>query len=355
MDTKPVRRIVPGRSLTQGSLDVRRYKPRCMDVATALPWLRVLTLVICLSLAAYSDYSSLMVRDRHWLVFSIPVSALLVADLALMETTFSNYFMVLSLIAAASLSIFSPPNYRNYSSWNNHEKLLAILLVTGLLGLFVGAYQNIEVDFLNLILGDEDEHKTLWWTLLSAILVILILLSSWHVGVIQGGADVKALILLTVLMPSWKFLPPPLVYESAPTSGLPPTFVIFLWASAAFIIAPPILMIQNAINGKIESLSDMKMAWHATKKPLRDIGEKPVWILTEILRSVDGSDTTISNRILPSRNSSSPGELSARIAELEEHGVEYAWVASKHPFIAYLFVAIIPLVLFGDPLAIILN
>ena len=325
-----------------------------MDVAAMLPWLRVLTMVICLSLAAHSDYSFLMVKDRHWLIFSIPVISLLFAELVIMGTNASNYWMVITLLAVSSISIFRLPDFRNAYSWNSQERLLATLFLIGLLGLLFGAYQNIEVDFVSLVLGEENEHRTLWWTLLSAIIIILTLLFSWKVGVIQGGADVKALILLTLLMPSWRFLPEPLFFDSA-SSSLPPTFVIFLWASAAFILAPPILILQNALSGNIESFSDLKMAWHATKRPLAEIAEKPVWLLTEVSRTAEGEGPVISNRILPARNAPSSEELLAKIASLQEQGLQYAWVASKHPFIAYLFLASFPLILFGDPLPFLLD
>ncbi len=325
-----------------------------MDAAAVLPWLRVLTLVICLSLAAYSDFSSLTVKDRHWLIFSIPVVSLLYAELAIMGTSASNYWMIISLLAIASLSIFRVPDLRNTHSWGSREKMLVILLVIGLVGLLFGAFKNADVDFVSLVLGDEDKHKTLWWTLFSAIIIIITLLLSWKVGVIQGGADVKALVLLTLLMPSWRFLPEPLIIEPA-SSSLPPTFVIFLWASAAFILAPPILIFQNALAGNIESISDLKMAWHATKRPLAEIAEKPVWLLTEVSKSSEEEAPIISNRILPGRNAPSPEELSAKIIDLQEQGLQHAWVASKHPFIAYLFLAIFPLILFGDPIAFLLD
>ena len=91
------------------------------------------------------------------------------------------------------------------------------------------------------------------------------------------NAPTTAVILLTVLMPSWAFLPEPPLAPADTLFKLPPSMVMFLWASAVFLLAPPILILQNAMRGNIESRADLKMAWHATKRPIEDIGGKPVF------------------------------------------------------------------------------
>ena len=103
-------------------------------------------------------------------------------------------------------------------------------------------------------------------------------------------ADVKALILVTLVFPSWSFVPDqmyPLVED--PLFRMPPSMVLFIWAAAAILVAPPIIFIQNAARGNISSLSDLKMAWHATKRRISDIKETSdstsyqSWILTEAI------------------------------------------------------------------------
>ncbi len=94
------------------------------------------------------------------------------------------------------------------------------------------------------------------------------------------------------------------------------------------------------------------MAWHATKRPIEDIGGRPVWLLTEVIPSDDDADSRIVNRFLPGAITPTVEELAERLAELQSHGVESAWIATKHPFIVYLFFAIAPLLLIGDPMGI---
>ena len=60
--------------------------------------------------------------------------------------------------------------------------------------------------------------------------------------------------------------------------------------------------------------------------------------------------TTV-NRILPSRRSSNPQDEDKQFELLEELGLDSVWITSKHPFLVYLFLAILPMLLLGDPLS----
>ena len=310
-------------------------------------------MVCCLGIAARSDYDSLAVRDRHWLAWSGPVTMLLVCELVIIETAASNFYMVAALLSVSSLAVFDAPDPRGIPKWDQSQIALAVLYLIGIVGLFGGTVQHANPDFVLLVLGEESPETMLWWSMLGASLTVLGYLSAWRFGLIQGGADAKALILLTVLMPSWAFLPEPILAPEDTLFKLPPSMVMFLWASAVFLLAPPILIFQNAMRGNIESRADLKMAWHATKRPVEEIGERPVWLLTEVIPGDDEAGLRIVNRFLPDSTTPTVEELAQRLEELKSHGVESAWIATKHPFIVYLFFAIAPLLLFGDPMGIV--
>ena len=323
-----------------------------MDASSLLAWLRVFVLVCCLSIAARSDYATLSVRDRHWLNWSVPVTVLLVAEMMFLKTAASNFYMVAALLAISSTALFDPPNPKEAGRWGPTETSLALVYLVGIVGLLVGVFQNADTDFVQLVLGNESPDTTLWWSMIAAFLTVLVYLSAWRFGLIQGGADAKALILLTLLMPSWTFLPEPFYVSEEALFKLPPSIVMFLWASAAFLLAPPVLLFQNVMSGNIASWTDLKMAWHATKRPTSEIGERPVWLLTEIIKDDESEKPLVIHRFLPSSNTPSVEELAPRLAELESHGIESVWIATKHPFIVYLFLAIAPLMLIGDPMGI---
>ena len=155
-------------------------------------------------------------------------------------------------------------------------------------------------------------------------------------------ADVKALILVTLFFPSWAFIPEQMYFSGENTFRIPPSMALFLWAGASFIIAAPIIFLSNVARGDVSTAPDFKMAWHATKKPVSRIKAGPSWILTEVAGTED--EPRVVNRILPS-NPSSSGSLQEELERLESMGVEEAWVATKHPFLVYLFFALFPLLL----------
>ncbi|MEC7704203.1 MAG: hypothetical protein VX906_03060, partial [Candidatus Thermoplasmatota archaeon] len=52
----------------------------------------------------------------------------------------------------------------------------------------------------------------------------------------------------------------------------------------------------------------------------------------------------------PVRGSRAETELERVLDELECEGIMCAWVTAKHPFLVFVFPAIIPLIVLGDPI-----
>jgi len=321
-----------------------------------LSTLRISLLVLCMFAAARSDLQTLSVKDEHWIRWAIPASLVLLVDIASSDAGFENVCMAFALFAIFSFCFSPIPDPRNVGDWGSQEATLSIFYLLGAIGLAGGAISYSETDFIDLVLGDESTNTTLWWSMVGALLTATMLHLSWRLGLIPGGADVKALILVTIFFPSWAFVPEqiyPLAEE--PIFRMPPSVVMFVWAAAAFLIAPPVIFVNNASRGNITSISDLKMAWHATKKKTSDVrqfsemDENPSWILTEVIQK-NGVNAAV-NRILPSSKSTIGTEREADLELLEEMGVDSVWIASKHPFLVYLFLAILPMLLLGDPLA----
>ena len=317
---------------------------------------RISLLVLCMSSAARSDFQTLHVRDLHWIRWVIPATMILILEIASKNAGMSNICMTAALLAVFSFCFYTPPNPSKIREWRWMDALLASICILGIGGIIGGAITYSQTNFIDLVLGEEDPNTTLWWSMVGAAVTSTIFYLSWRIGLIQGGADVKALILVTIFFPSWAFVPEqafPLVDD--PIFRMPPSMVLFIWAAAAFLVAPPVIFAQNATKGNIESFSDLKMAWHATKREITELKEmsrmtdNANWILTDFIQK-DGKMTVV-NRILPSRNSTLFTDNSQHLETLEELGTESVWIASKHPFIVYLFLAIFPMLLLGDPLS----
>tara|TARA_B100000459_G_scaffold140275_1_gene99102 strand:+ start:617 stop:1621 length:1005 start_codon:yes stop_codon:yes gene_type:complete len=321
-----------------------------------LSTLRISILTIFMAVAARSDFDTLSVRDRHWIRWSAPVVLILLVEMASENMGLANFCMIFSLVAVFSFCFSDPPDPRDFRDWNQNQAFLSVVYALGLVGFLYGADAYSDTNFVDLVLGDESKETTLWWSMNGAFLTSAIFYGSWRIGLIQGGADVKALILITLVFPSWSFVPDqmyPLVED--PLFRMPPSMVLFMWAAAAFLVAPPIIFIQNAARGNISSPSDLKMAWHATKRRISDIKETSdstsyqSWILTEAIEK--NGEMSAVDRILPSRRLSNAQDDEKQLELLEELGLESVWITTKHPFLVYLFLAILPMLLLGDPLS----
>ena len=106
------------------------------------------------------------------------------------------------------------------------------------------------------------------------------------------------------------------------------------------------MLVRNAGAGDLTPLS---MSWHASRMPLSEIPGQHVWLLEEVIDKPDGT-RGVTRRMRPVRGSRSETDVEAVLAELAAEGMEKAWVTAKHPFLLFVFPAILPLFLFGDPI-----
>jgi hypothetical protein len=326
----------------------------------ALDYARVFLLISCLLIAGKSDFSNFLVKNKHWIYFSPFAILLLILDVIISKYSVWNLFMVFILISIAASTVNILPNLREVKKINLTNYLIISCYIIGIIGLCGGILNYTRIDYYSLVLGTENHDVMLWWTLLSASLSMIFYILVWKLGLIQGGADIKALIWTTLLIPSWAFIPQPYIYQTSFVDKediiiqLPPSFILFLWGSSVFIIMPPIYLVRNIMQKNIISLSDLKIAWHAKKVILSEALGKNIWILSEVLTDDEGEYITTYNRFLPS-NESENKTIEEKIDIFKEHNIEKIWVTTKHPFVTYLFIAIFPLIVIGDPIAIILS
>ena len=335
------------------------YSLSIMEGTSVLSFIRLFLLYLCLLIAAKSDFTKFMVKDKHWILFSPFAIILLFLDLIFLKSSLWNFFMIFVLISAAVTSLRIIPNIKNLNKFNLINYLISSCYILGFIGIVGGLVNYTEINYDSLILGTESKDVMLWWSLLSTTLLIYFYIFVWKYGLIQGGADIKALIWTTLLIPSWTFLPQPYIYSTSYINKeeiifqLPPSLVLFIWGSSIFIILPIIFLIINVLENNITSISDMKVAWHAKKIPLSEVLGNKFWILSELILNDDKEFVALKNRLLPNIETEYL-PLEDRIKMFEKYNITDVWVTTKHPFVGYLFFAIFPLILFGDPTAIML-
>lgn len=96
------------------------------------------------------------------------------------------------------------------------------------------------------------------------------------------------------------------------------------------------------------------MAWHARRLPLAEIPNRHVWLLDEVMEGGDG-EAKITTRMRPQRGGRGEREQEEMLEKLAELGAESAWTTEKYPFMAFLMIGMLPMILIGDPVFFILK
>ena len=134
---------------------------------------------------------------------------------------------------------------------------------------------------------------------------------------------------------------------------LPPSLSLLIWGGFLFVFIPLILLLRNIATGSVRNLSDIFMAWMSLSVPLASVRERHVWILSDTMEMPSGETVLIHKKRAPLRTPTDE-EMNEHIHRLEEIGAERIWVSLKLPLLLFLFPAMLPLWLIGDPMAAIL-
>ena len=126
---------------------------------------------------------------------------------------------------------------------------------------------------------------------------------------------------------------------------MPPALALLVWGALAFLILPGYVFALNFAAG---DAGNLRMSWHARRMPLSEIPGKHVWLLDEVMEAADG-ERRIVTRMRPSRGGRGETDVQGLLDELAELGAQKAWVTEKYPFMAFLMLGLLPLLLLGDP------
>lgn len=234
------------------------------------------------------------------------------------------------------------------------DQVVLLWYLLSVIGLVAGALRFMEISPLDVLIGEATTEATLWWSYIGALFTLFIIDLAWRFRFIHGGADAKALMWVTLLFPSWTAVP---VYSDASMDEivmhLPPSLSLLIWGGFLFVLIPFILLLRNIATGSVRTVSDLFMAWMSLSVPLASVRERHVWILSDTMDMPSGETVLIHKKRAP-RRTPTDEEMNEHIHRLEEIGAERIWVSLKLPLLLFLFPAILPLWLIGDPMAAIL-
>lgn len=325
-----------------------------IDNDAVLGWTRVLVLLLGMGWAAWMDHKERRVKNEHWLVWIKPAIFIWTLDLMLQGADWTIMLTASAVIAYASMSVIGRPSLKDILKGSKLDVTVTLWYIISLMGVICGAILYQESMPLEVLVGNDTSLGALWWKTLAVGASILIIDLAWRVRMIHGGADAKCLMWVAILVPSWSAVP--LTCSSATIDSivsLPPAISLLMWGGFIFLLIPFIMLGKNLSNGNIKKLSDLRLAWHASMMPLKEVVESHVWLLSSVIEMPDGT-TSVHHRTRAPSKTPTNEQLLANVSALQEIGIESVWVSYKLPLLVFLFPAIIPLVLIGDPMSLLL-
>ncbi|MDP6899317.1 MAG: hypothetical protein QGF94_00585 [Candidatus Thalassarchaeaceae archaeon] len=315
-------------------------------------WTRIAVLILCFGGAAWLDHKTRRVSNDWWWSWAKPTIFLLCLELLVLEADWMVWLTASAALSFASTALIGRPDLGDLLRGSRIDIAVTIWYLASAVGLGMGAFVHgpVLVDYFSvdagLLLDPEAERMALLWGQMLLIGVVLLFFEmAWRFRMLHGGADAKAMMLAALLIPSWNGAPVPLLVDVHFTA-MPPALSLMIWAGLAFLVLPFIMFIRNL---KAGDAFPLEMSWHAFRMPLAEIPNNHVWLLEEMVDRPDGT-RGVMRRMRPLRGSRAETDVAAVIDELAAEGCEKAWVTAKYPFLLFVFPAILPFILLGDPI-----
>ena len=271
-----------------------------------------------LAVAAGMDLRTRHVPNPLWVLLGTLGLGLVVVDLA-MSSASAEYYVVLASAAGLFYAVFFGEPLLDEDGF--HGRRLRIgLLGLALVGL-VGATWNVVAS------GRTDSVAFLEY--LTMPVMVLVYQGMYQVRLLHGGADAKALIALTLLVPTYPDLGPaigPMVVDARIDAAMrlwfPFSFVVLVNAMLLFLAIPLGYLLHNAVRGDLR----FPMAFLGRRADLDDLPPH-VWLMERI--DDRGEHVVV---LFPRRGRDRDSE----VERLRRAGIRRAWVQPKVPFMVPL-------------------
>ncbi|MBR69120.1 MAG: hypothetical protein CMA86_06390 [Euryarchaeota archaeon] len=320
-----------------------------------LGWVRVGVLLLGMAWAAWMDHKNRRVPNEHWIVWAKPAVFIWALDLMVQGADWTIYLTAAGVVAYASISVFGRPTLKDARAGSWMDRWFLIWYAAAAVGTVAGALRYQDVTPMDVILNQGDSLGILWWKTAAVFLVIFFIDLAWRMRLLHGGADAKALMWVTLVFPTWATVPLPFAADASQSVvALPVSIALLIWGGLAFLLIPVVMLALNLKDGHLRGLSDLKLAWHASKIPLDDVAKRHVWLLTDTMSMPNGEERIVHRSRAP-RQTPTDEVMQAHVERLRALGVDEVWVSFKMPLLVFLFPAVLPLVLVGDPTALIVN
>lgn len=290
--------------------------------------LRIILVLGFFIYASVSDWRTRRVPDKTWLLLGTIGLAILLADLLSREA---------NLIA---ISVLLPVAFIFYDIfWDRESGLKSASGIVASAGYIASFIWTLYI--LVSVVGDSIEWSAEVSGPVVAFFIIILFELFYMFDVIKGGADAKAAICLAILFPWYPALVSGLPIITPSIEGVDTLFpfalsVLFI-AAVISVITPIYYISRNLKFG--EAITGRALV--GFKLPLEEVEKHFVWLI----EWMDGEEHRFSAR--KPRDSAT---LAEDLDALGRAGIRQVWVTYKIPFIIPMTIAIVIILVLGNPL-----
>lgn len=296
-----------------------------------------------LLLAAVLDVRTRRVRDPVWIALGTLGLGILAVNLALSDSSYGewiiNDWLMLGSGAILFYAVFyGRPILEEDGIYLRPARILILALAAA--AFFLALLLPIPPTYHSTPLVQELAPPIPMAALVSVPVLILLYQGFYQVGFLRGGADTKAMIALTLLVPSYPDLSPfPLLQLPSLVRGtlealFPFSLVVLVNAAILFLVVPIAYVVVNAARRDLE----LPQALFGTKASLDHLPPH-VWLMEHVDRT--GERVAV---LFPSRSK----DESEEIAKLRAAGADRVWVQPKVPFMVPLLIGFLLAVFVGN-------
>ena len=302
---------------------------------------------VVLIIVAVLDSRDRRVPNAVW-VITMPGAAVLVGlDLQMRGADIATWGTSLAAFAWVCIHVIGRPTWQDARSGSWPDIVLGSAIGAGALCTIWGIWTHlpsvIEAPWILIEPLDTTESMRLtrvWLMAFSMVISIPLIEMLWRLGALRGGADAKALMMCVLILPTWSGVP----IIATPPHLSAPFISLAIWSGILMLSVPIHMVIKNISAG---TRSPVGMIWHATMIDLDDFNPERQWLLTNIASSHDG-ETGPRNRMRPVSRSREEEWTEQAIEDLNDYGESRVWVTHKHPYLVYMCLGWILLLLCGD-------
>ena len=294
------------------------------EVGYALELVRTLVLVATFAYAAERDLATREVSDRLWQLVGVVGVVLGAVALAGDGVGPLLLWLLVGGFALEHLLPWDDALGERRSGWVLPIELALYVVVIGVVGGL--AYREG--------IGPSAVPVVVISALVSVVLARLL----FEVGVLYGGADAKALIVLGVLVPLFGA---PLLYRTAASDAvlrfLPFSVTVLTNAALLSVVAPIVIAVRNVVRGEFS----FARGFTGYTLPVEELPRRFVWVRDPAM----GQDTMVDDAETSEEDTRRRTEIAR---DLTARGVRRVWVTPQLPFLVLMAVGAFTGVLFGN-------